>query len=558
MSYLALLLAQVVFATAWAGELNFSSATASVAENAKTLTITVTRTGDASGAASVSVASTDGTAKAATDFTAVSSTLNWTAGNSDPKTVDITITDNAILAEDKLFTLGLSSVTGDTIGAKSMMSVTITDYEEGTLQFNGATFQAAEDSKIARIKIARTNGTNGAVGATISFTDITALKGSDYFGPDKTATLADGVSESTVDIVLKDDAIGEATESFTAIISAPTGGAILGSQSSATVEIIDTDADFTTASTKIAITDPSVTQPDVIDLNQASILDASKTYLELINEIPLLAVSKLAISQPAGGLVQIPFGTDTFYLRPIRISRNVLGLEVGVRTSFSNLYRFVSANNLVVDMHPAIASISSLQAALASLSMPELLITDQGNITIQKDQGVPKIEENEKGELVLADSFYERWHVRPIAMVSPSAYTVTGLYQEAHPLIAGHGIVSLYFTESSQYKVQYLSSAPANDAELEVAIRRRIGSINLKFGDYGTLDYTFSAPSGGGSASTTTIRLLADYTLTKIRDFTSDMQGFSDYIDVNGDGNNDFRMVYSNGDQQIFFAVNLI
>ena len=94
-------------------------------------------------------------------------------------------------------------------------------------------------------------------------------------------------------------------------------------------------------------------------------------------------MTKLAISQPAGGLVQISFGTATFYFRTVPIIRNALGLEVGVRASFSNLYRFVSANDLVIDRYPAIASILSLQSALASLSMPELIITDQGDMTIQ-------------------------------------------------------------------------------------------------------------------------------------------------------------------------------
>jgi hypothetical protein len=555
MSYLALFLAQIVFAAAWAGELNFSATTASIAENATTLTVTVTRTGDASGAASVSIASTDGTAKASTDYTAVSSTLNWTAGNSDSKTVDVTITDNAILADDKLFTLGLSSATGDTIGVNSSMSITITDYEEGILQFNGATFQAAEDGKVARIKVVRTSGTKGAVGGTISFADVTAVKGSDYFGADTSVTIADGDAEAIIEVVLKDDSIGEATETFTATLSAPTGGATLGTQATSTVEIFDTDADFTTAAVKVAMSADKVTQPDVVDLNQAALLNSAKTYVELINEIPLLATSKLTVSQPAGGLVEIEFGDDKFYLRPTRISRNVLGLASGVRTQGSNLYRFVTSDGHIIDMQPAVASVTSLQAALATLSMPNVVITDQGNITIQKDQGVPKIEENANGELVLSDSFYDRWHIRAVAMVTPSAYSVTGIYQEAHPSVSGQAIISLYFQVGSEYKVQYFSSAPANDGELEVALRRRLGVTEVTFGDYGIINFKTIAATGGGASSTNLINIMADYSLTKIRDFSSDQQGFYDHVDINGDGFRDYRMVYSNGDQQVFFYI---
>lgn len=556
LSYLVALSLQLVVASAWAGELNFSTTTASVAENAKTLTITVTRTGDASGAASVSIASTDGTAKASTDFTAVSSTLNWTAGNSDSKTVDITITDNAVVGDDKLFTLSLSSVTGDTIGAQGNMTVTITDYEEGILQFNGAIFQAAEDSKIARIKIARTSGTNGVVGATISFTDVTAVKGSDYFGADKTVSFADGVSEFILDIILKNDAIGEASESFTATISSPTGGAIVGAQDSANIEIIDTDADFTTTATKITITNSNVVQPDVIDLNQPSLLDGSQTYLALINEIPLMALSKLSIVQGSGGLAEIQFGGDKFFLRPVRISRNSQNLNIGVRQVGTSLYRFVTANNLVIDMHPAVASIDSLQSALAALSMPELIITDYGNITIQKDQGAPKIEENDSGELVLSDSFYERWHVRAMPMITNSPYNVTGIYQQGHPSAAGHSIVSLYFLDGSNYRVQYFHSAPADDQELEVRMRQSIGVTDVEFLDYGLINIKRLTNTQGGW-TTTEQTLIPDYTLFKRQSESIENNRFREVGDLNGDGLPDFEMIYQSNDRQFFFSARL-
>ena len=537
-----------------AGELNFSVSTASIAENAATLTVSVVRTGDASGAASIKVSSTNGTAASPAEFTAVDTTLNWATGNSDTKTVEVTIADNATVGADKTFTLTLSTVTGDTIGSKSTLTITITDYEEGVLQFNGATFQASEDSKVARIKLVRTNGSNGTIGGTISFTDGTALKGNDYFGADTSVTIADGDTEATLEVVLKDDTLGEATESFTATLASPTGGATLGAQASATVEIFDTDSDFTTATPKIAMTADKVTQPDVVDLNQPSLLDSSKTYIASINEIPLLATSKLAVAQPAGGLVEIEFGNDKFYLRPTQISRNVLGLPPGVRAQGSNSYRFITSDGHVIDMQPAVASITTLQAALEALSMPNLIVTDQGNVTIQKDQGVPKIEENDKGELVLSDSFYDRWHIRAIAMVKSSVYSVTGIYQEAHPAVSGQAIVSLYFQLGSQYKVQYFSSAPANDGELEVAIRRRIGVTGVTFGDYGVVSFTkITTPADGYGARS--FSLIADYTLTRSRDFTQDQQGFHDQIDVNGDGYNDYKMVYSNGDEQLFFAI---
>ena len=59
-------------ATPGAGTIQFSAATYSVGENAGTATVTVTRTGGSSGAVSVTFATSNGTATAPGDYTAVS------------------------------------------------------------------------------------------------------------------------------------------------------------------------------------------------------------------------------------------------------------------------------------------------------------------------------------------------------------------------------------------------------------------------------------------------------------------------------------------------------
>ena len=68
-----------------AGSLSFSSINFVVAENSPTATIFVTRTGSTAAAASVTVVSSDGTAKAGSDYTAVSQLLTWGIGDSATK-----------------------------------------------------------------------------------------------------------------------------------------------------------------------------------------------------------------------------------------------------------------------------------------------------------------------------------------------------------------------------------------------------------------------------------------------------------------------------------------
>ena len=76
------------------GILQLSAATYSVAENGGSATVTITRTGG-TGAVGVTVATGNGTATAPADYTAVSQTVSFAAGDTANKTVSIPIVDDA-------------------------------------------------------------------------------------------------------------------------------------------------------------------------------------------------------------------------------------------------------------------------------------------------------------------------------------------------------------------------------------------------------------------------------------------------------------------------------
>src|SRR5262249_37746871 len=79
------------------GKLQFSATGYSVNEGAGTATITVTRTGGGDGAVSVDYASGGGAATAGQDYTAVSGTLTWAAGDSGSKTFTIPILEDGLV-----------------------------------------------------------------------------------------------------------------------------------------------------------------------------------------------------------------------------------------------------------------------------------------------------------------------------------------------------------------------------------------------------------------------------------------------------------------------------
>lgn len=111
-----------------AGRLQFSVPSLNVAENAGNATLTVIRTDGTDGAVSVTVATRNGTASQPQDYTAVSTTVSFAAGDGAAKTVTIPVVDNSADEPDRTFYVTLSGATGGaSLGSASEVLVTIND-----------------------------------------------------------------------------------------------------------------------------------------------------------------------------------------------------------------------------------------------------------------------------------------------------------------------------------------------------------------------------------------------------------------------------------------------
>jgi hypothetical protein len=110
------------------GTLQLSTATKTVAENAGTVTITVTRTEGSDGNITIDYATSDDSATAGSDYTETSDTLNWTDGESADKTFDVGITDDSSEEDDETFIVSLGNPTGGAqLGSPDTATVTIRD-----------------------------------------------------------------------------------------------------------------------------------------------------------------------------------------------------------------------------------------------------------------------------------------------------------------------------------------------------------------------------------------------------------------------------------------------
>jgi hypothetical protein len=104
-----------------------------VAEDAGSVTITVTRVNGASGPASVNFATQNGTAVAGTDYTATSGTINFADGE-ESKTITVPIADDTAIEVDKTFNVVLSDPSaGTALVNPSTTTVTIADNETGAI-----------------------------------------------------------------------------------------------------------------------------------------------------------------------------------------------------------------------------------------------------------------------------------------------------------------------------------------------------------------------------------------------------------------------------------------
>ncbi len=234
-----------------AGVLQFESATYSVGEGAGTVTITVTRTGGSTGAASVNWTVSGGTAGAG-DFTAVPGALNWAAGDSAPKTFTIAINEDPTAEPGgETITLALAGATGAVLGSTAASVVTIVDNDTaGTLAFTSAAYTVTESGLAATITVSRSGGAGGAVGVSFATSDGTATTaGSDYGATTGTLSWADAdAADKTFTVSITNDALVEPNETVNLTLSSATGGATLGLAAAVlTIQDDDCTIQFTNA-----------------------------------------------------------------------------------------------------------------------------------------------------------------------------------------------------------------------------------------------------------------------------------------------------------------------
>ena len=291
-------------------------------------TFTVTLSGAVASAVTVNWATSNGTAEAASDYTAVASTaLTFEPDASLSQTLTVTTLDDTLAEGDEAFTVTLTGSNlpdGVTIGTATAQA-TLTDNDPATVSV--AWQGPVTEGGTATFTVTLSRAADNPVTVNWSTSNGTAEAGADYTAVASTAvTFAAGSTQpQTLSVVTLQDNTAEGGETFTVSLAAPVlpGGVSLGT-ASATATISDDDA----ASTRIdlALSPDGVTEAAAAtSITVTATLDAGAQPVETVvtvsvwetgdtatEDVDFTAVDDVTLTIAAGQ----QSGTATFTLTP--------------------------------------------------------------------------------------------------------------------------------------------------------------------------------------------------------------------------------------------------
>lgn len=212
----------------------------SVAEGAGAVLIGISRGDDGTLPVTVDLATADLTATSGSDYVGATNTLAF-AGQEKIRLIYIPILNNSLKAENKSFRATLSNPVGVTLGIQTTATITIVDDDQG-FQFEFGNYSVAEDAGMARIQVLRgTDDTSSTVAVDVATADLSAMNGLDYTSTTRTLSFAPGERVKLLTVPILNDGVVEPAKNFRVTLGNPTGGAVLGSPTTATVTILDND-----------------------------------------------------------------------------------------------------------------------------------------------------------------------------------------------------------------------------------------------------------------------------------------------------------------------------
>ena len=297
--------------------------------------VTVRLTGSANPNVSVRYSTASGTARAGSDYQAVSGTLTFNKGETS-KSILVPVIGDRLHEPNEAFFVDLYNAKRATI-TDGRGVVTITD-DDPNLTINDVTVTEGNSGEtIASFLVTLSPAPIRSVTVNYATADGTALAGSDYQAATGMLTFAPGQASQTITVLVNGDWLGEPSEAFFVNLSSPSGAVTADGQGVAT--IIDDEP-------LIAVSSASVTEGNEgmaeitfdVSLSSSTIVPVTVHYA---------TVDHTAV---AGSDYRAASGTLTFV--PGETHQTVTVLVSGDRLSESSEFfelNLTSADNAVID-----------------------------------------------------------------------------------------------------------------------------------------------------------------------------------------------------------------
>lgn len=223
------------------GSVQFDKASVDVDEGA-TAQVQINRLNGTDGEITFKVTPADGTAINGTDYSAAAVVVTMKNGEGSAL-VQVPTTKRAGVQGNRTVSLNISEVTGGAeLGQIGQATLNIKDVlDNGILEFS-ATSVSVNENGSTTLTINRTNGTTGEVSVRVQSVNGSAVAGTDFNNVDQVVTFAAGQASATVNFTMINRTGSQGARYFNVQMSGATGGATLGSATTARVNIADVAA----------------------------------------------------------------------------------------------------------------------------------------------------------------------------------------------------------------------------------------------------------------------------------------------------------------------------
>lgn len=228
-----------VFAVAINGRVKFDAGNVNVDETSGTASVSVTRTGSTSGALTVQYATSNGTAAAAADYSAVSGSITFGDGETS-KTIVVPILNDTIDEPDERLALTLSdfNASSGTAGSLDMTLLTLTDDDPPpSVSINDVEVNEGNSGmSVANFTLNLSNVSGKPISLSVSAAPGTASVGTDYNFFQTTVTISPGNPSQNISVPILGDTRFEDDETFFINLSNPTNVTIADGQGMGTIK----------------------------------------------------------------------------------------------------------------------------------------------------------------------------------------------------------------------------------------------------------------------------------------------------------------------------------